>query len=197
MNKRKQNITILVVLLILTSIAGVAYWLWVKSIALPIIGNIEDYEAETISGEEFKIEDGKIKLFTVVESGCPPECEDMFAELEQLQQDLIDEKAFVARAHVLTIVENESDINTLKEYPEKYNMDENGWNILLLPQDDRQRLLESITETKENSRALTLVDATGKVRQHYNIEVQDEKEQLLKDVAQLIRIQQQSIEERR
>lgn len=195
--KRRQNVTIMVVLLVLASIGGLMYWLWVKTIALPVVGMIEDYEAETITGEPYTIEDGKIKLITFVESGCPSECQEMFERLEPMQQDLIDEKAFVARAMMLTIVEDEADKETLLHYLEKYNVDENGWKILILPENERETLIDSIKKTKEDDRELTLVDATGKIRQHYDLKATEEKEQLLKDVSQLIRIQQQSIEERR
>ncbi|MFA8438817.1 hypothetical protein [Pueribacillus sp. YX66] len=197
MNKKRQNITILIVLLVLSSIGGLAYWLWVKSIALPMLGEIDKYEAETVSDESYTIEDGKIKLITIAESGCPSDCQDMFARLDPLQQDLIDEKAFVARAVMLTIVEDEADKPMFKSYLEKYNVDENGWKILILPEQQRTEIINSIKKSKEDERKLTLVDANGKIRQHYNIEVEEEKEQLLKDVSQLIRIQQQSIEERR
>lgn len=197
MNKKRQNLIILVVLLVLSSIGGLIYWLWVKSIALPMLGEIDVYEAETVSDEPYTIEDGKIMLVTIAESGCPSDCQDMFSRLDPLQQDLIDEKAFVARAVMLTIVEDEADKAMLEKYIEKYNVDENGWKIIILPQEQRTALIDSIEKSKEDERELTLVDANGKIRQHYNIEVEEEKEQLLKDVSQLIRIQQQSIEERR
>lgn len=198
MNKRRQNLIILIVLLILSSIGGLVYWLWVKSIALPVLGEVADeYEGETVTGEPYTIEDGKIMLITFAESGCPSGCQDMFARLDPFQQDLIDENAFVARAVMLTIVEDEADQPTLEKYIEEYNVDENGWKILMLPKDERTKFINTIQQTKEDEREITLVDATGKIRQHYNIEVEEEKEQLLKDISQLIRIQQQSIEERR
>ena len=197
MNKKKQNVWILVILLVLSSLGGLIYWLWVKSIALPIFGEIEDYETRTITNEEYKIEDGKIKLFTIAESGCPDSCQKMFSRLDPLQQDLIDEKAFVARAMMITIVENEEDKALFESYLDEYNVDENGWKIVLLENDDREELINTIQNSKEDERELTLVDANGRIRQHYNLENAEEKEQLLKDVSQLIRIQQQSIEERR
>ncbi len=197
MNKRKQNIMILIALLILSSLGGFIYWLWVKSIALPILGEIEDYEAETVSGEPYTIEDGKIKLITIAEKGCPESCQNMFARLEPLQQDLIDKKAFVARAVIITIVEDEEDKSRFESYLKEYSVDENGWKIVILNQEDREAFIEDIQNSKEDERELTLVDAKGKIRQHYHLESEEEKEQLLKDVTQLIRIQQQSIEERR
>lgn len=197
MNKRRQNIFILVGLFVLGFIGGLAYWLWVKSIALPVLGEINEYEAQTVSDEPYKIENGKIRLIAIAESGCSSNCQNMFQRLELLQQDLIDEKAFVSRAIILTIVEDEADKSLFKSYLQSYNVNEDGWKIVVLPPAQRTNLLNSIQTSKEDERWLTLVDANGRIRQHYNIEHENEKKQLLKDVSQLIRIQQQSIEERR
>lgn len=198
MSKRRQNFMILVSLLVLAFIGGLAYWLWVKSIALPILGEIDEYESVTVSDESFKIERGKIKLISVAESGCPSDCENKFKLLESLQQDLIDEKAFETRVYILTIAENEADRSLFQDHLKTYNVDESGWKMITLNNNDQKNLLAQIEKSKEENEGwLTLIDANQRIRQHYNIENKSEKEQLIKDVKQLIRIQQQSIEERR
>jgi len=198
MSKRRQNIMILVGLLVLAFIGGFAYWMWVKSIALPILGEIEEYQSTTVSGESFAMEKGKIKLISVAESGCPANCEEKLKLLEDLQQELIDEKAFISRVFIVTVLENENDAAIFQERLKTYNVDEKGWKIVTLKKNVLTNLLERIEQSKKEDEGwLTLVDANGRIRQHYNIENRDEKEQLIKDVKHMIRIQQQSIEERR
>lgn len=188
---------ILIGLLVLAIIGGLAYWLWVKSIALPILGEIEEYESTTVRDETFAIENGRIKLISVAESGCPSDCEEKLKLLEEVQQELIDEKAFVTRVFLITILEEENDKELFKQHLKTYSVDEKGWKIVSLPANEQKSLLERIEQSKEDGGWLTLVDANGRIRQHYNVENKDEKEQLIKDVKQMIRIQQQSIEERR
>src|SRR5690606_16429314 len=182
MGKRRQNIMILIGLLVLAFIGGFAYWLWVKSIALPILGEIEEYKSTTVSDESFTIEKGKIRLISVAESGCPSVCEQKLKLLKELQQDLIDEKAFVSRVYMITIMEDENDQELFKKHVKTYDVDEKGWKFVSLQADDQKNLLERIEQSKENDGWLTLVDANGRIRQHYNIENKDEKKQLIKDV---------------
>lgn len=197
MSKRRQNTIILVILLTLAFIGGFAYWMWIKSIALPILGEIEEYQSTTVSGESFKLEKGKIKLVSVAESGCPADCEEKMKLLEDVQQNLIDEKVFVSRVFLVTVLEDENDAAIFKKHLKTYNVDEKGWKIVSLQKNVRMNLLERIEQSKKDEGWLTLVDSNGRIRQHYNIENKDEKEQLIKDVKQMISIQQQSIEERR
>lgn len=198
MNKRKKNVTMAVILMIIASIGGLAYWLWVKSIALPMIGELNSYEAETVDGEKFMIQDGTVKLVSIAEENCTGECEEMYGALEEMQERLIKDKNFGTKVDMLSIAENpQMDKKIIEHYKDTYHVNEKGWKFLFVPNEKLELFKNQINNKKEAEPSVTLVDAKGNIRQHYQLKDEEEKEQLRKDINQLIRIHQQSIEERR
>lgn len=198
MNKRKKNVTMAVILMIIASIGGLAYWLWVKSIALPMIGELNSYEAETVDGEKFMIQDGTVKLVSIAEENCSDECEEMYGALEELQERLKKDKNFGTKVDMLSIAENpQMDKKIIEHYKDTYHVDVKGWKFLFVPNEKLELFKNQINDKKEAEPSVTLIDAKGNIRQHYQLKDEEEIEQLRKDINQLIRIHQQSIEERR
>lgn len=195
MNVRKKNITLLLFILIVTSIIGFIYWMWVKSIALPMIGEMDPFEVETITEEKYEIGDGKIKIVFFADNECDQMCQEVYENLYDTQERLIEYGSFGSVVEMLVVV-NESHANRTKlaEDAEKYSMNEDGWNHVLFSPSDHNQVLNQFPNATEQGSTVYLVDAKRKIRQTYDMSGEGEQEQIVKDITQLIRLQHQSID---
>lgn len=192
----RKNIKILIVLIVIAIIAGISYWLWVKSIALPIQGELAEFEMDTITGKTYHSEESTIKIMSFIGNDCDESCENMLDQLHNLQEKLIEYGSFGKTVKILSFVDANTSHQSLEQYSDRYKINEDGWHILTGSNEDIQSIKSQLVEQSEGSDGMVyLVDVNHAIRQGYRLTKDDNIAQLLDDITQLIRLHRQYLEE--
>ena len=196
MNQTKKNIILLMILLLIGLIAGITYWVWVKSIALPIKGELPPMELESVSGEKVRLGDGKIRLISFVEGSCAENCHHQFEQLKRIQERLKEYGSFGDAVEMMSVAQQSSSaVVLLEQLRERYGMDPKGWYMLAATDSELETIVGQLKDGSDTEGAVYLIDATGRIRQSYDLNKGTFIEEVLDDITQLIRLQQQSLDQ--
>jgi len=197
MNKQtKKNMIVSAILILIGLMTGIVYWVWVQSIALPIKGELQPIQMESVSNEMVQLENGKIRLFTFVEDSCNEECHQQFEQLQRIQTRLKEYGSFVDTVEIVSVArQSPSVITLLEQMIDRYGVDPKGWHMLVGMDDEIESLARQLNHDRDMEGTVYLVDAKGIIRQNYDLTKGLFVEDILNDITQLIRLQQQSLDQ--
>ena len=99
---------------------------------VPVLDKVEPFVMNTISQEEYNLENDKVKLVTFFYTKCPDVCAMTMYDLQDLQLQLQKEDLFGKKVELLSItLDPENDSNeVIRNYANAFDANDNGWKFI-------------------------------------------------------------------
>ncbi|RBW69981.1 SCO family protein [Bacillus taeanensis] len=198
--KQKSNILVLILLVGVVFFSALGYWLWVRSTALPVLGEIESFTLETVEGQDYQPKNDKLKLVMFYDSDCNENCQNTLTVMEQLQNNFSELELLGRDVELLSLLMNteEKHLQQVKKYVSNHNIDSNGWKFLTGSSEELEKVKKQISAASDEKvgqdtyiSKIYLIDKKGRIRGDYETggtETNDVKT-ITKEVKNLVRVQ--------
>jgi protein SCO1 len=198
--KQKSNILILLILVGVVFFSALGYWLWVRSTALPVLGEIESFTLETVEGKSYQPKNDKLKLVMFYEEGCKEGCQNTLTVMENLQNNFNEAGILGRDVELLSLIlsTEEKHLQQIKAYMSNHNIGSNDWKFLTGSSEELAKVKKQISVASNKKidddtyvPEIYLVDKKGRIRGNY--ETADLKtsniELITEEVKNLVRVQ--------
>lgn len=194
----KNWFRMITVLLILSVVLGVSYWLWWGSTRLPVIDRAPDFTLQNLEGKNIKFSDlnGKIRVVEFFYANCPDVCPTTTANMVKIQNELKKKNLFDNSVDFVSIsFDPERDTSSvLQKYAERLGIDQSGWTILRGTEESTQKVAKDfgVFVEKEpdgsfvhSTGSLYLVDRSNNLRKVYAMGDKMPTDKILDDILNL------------
>ncbi|MCZ8536308.1 SCO family protein [Paenisporosarcina quisquiliarum] len=174
------------------------YFLWPKSISLPKMGTVTDWELTEVGTRAVPAYD-KPKLITFFYTNCPDICPTTMIDLQNLQQSMANEGITEDQYMIVSITLDPAydTEERILQYKEAFGISSPNWVFLRGSEDEIIRFTESfnfVFEKNKNgflthSTSMYIVDSENQIRSNHDMAVGDKKvnnEEIISHFRQLI-----------
>ncbi len=194
---QRKGFIIAIVVLLVAILGMVAYTLWWRANALPVLGTASDFTLESAHGGEvsFHESDGKVRVVEFMYTSCPDVCAPTTMAMAKMQQ-AVKEKGWSDRVQFVSItLDPEVDTpEVLQAYSERVGAKLDNWVFL---RGEKEKLQEVIKpygfyfQKQDNglvahTSRFFLVDQNRKIRALYEMGLEVDDAQVVKDIGQLL-----------
>ncbi|WP_025783610.1 SCO family protein [Sporosarcina sp. D27] len=177
----------------------VLYLLWPRTIEMPYIGSVKEWQLTEVSGNEAAFQD-KPKLVTFIYTQCPDVCPTTMLDLIDLKQIMDERGISQERYYIIAVtVDPEYDTNeVLEQYKEMFGINDKNW--LFFRGTDEQtyqfsRYFNFFYEKNEDgflthTTSMYIVDSNNQIRAHHDMATVDKQvaiEEIADHLQQLIK----------
>ena len=175
------------------------YWLWPQNDKLPVLDTVNNFQIEEVHGEEYQLQNKKVKLVTFFYTHCPDICPLTMMDFKELQSKLKGEGIFGKEVELVAIsLDPENDTPAvIREYATSFQADTTGWKWLRSTPTDTKKIAQSLQMQYEklegdffsHSTTMYLIDQNNQVRALYDMAFSSkpiEKDKIIEDIRYLV-----------
>jgi protein SCO1 len=109
-----------------------AFSLWRESKEIPVLDKVDPFVMSTISGEQYHLDNKKVKLLTFFFTNCPDICPMTMSDFNDLQIQLQKEGLFGTEVELLAItLDPQTDSNeVIGNYAQVFDANSDGWKFM-------------------------------------------------------------------
>lgn len=197
---RKNWFSVVAVVLILSTVAGIGYWLWWGTTRLPMVSRAPEFTLANVQGKTVRFSDldGKVRLVNFFYASCPDICPLTTSYMVKVQENLKRKGLFGKDVAFVSISfdEKRDTPQVIESYANAHGADQNGWVFLRGKNEATKEIADKFgvtVETGEDSdvhnNKVLLVDRNSNIRRVYNIGLKsnskDVVEEITEDIARL------------
>lgn len=99
---------------------------------IPVLDKVDPFVMNTITGEQYNLDNNKVKLVTFFYTQCPDICPMTMNDLKDLQLQLQKEELFGTKVELLSItLDPENDSNeVIGDYAKAFDANDDGWKFM-------------------------------------------------------------------
>ncbi|WP_235848347.1 SCO family protein [Litchfieldia alkalitelluris] len=156
-----------------------SYWLWPKSEQLPVLERLSPFVLLDQDGNEYRSNNGKIKLVTFYYINCPDVCPLTMYDLKVIQDQLKKEGLNGTEVELIAItLDPENDtLDRIRKYAGAFNTDNEGWKFLRGNSEETEEITNMYHMKYQKLRddfiahntTMYLVDSKEQIRALYNM----------------------------
>lgn len=154
------------------------YFLWPKSIDLPKIGTVKEWNLTEVSGEDISIQE-KPKLITFFFTNCPDICPTTMWDLKDLQQ-LMKEKGISEDEYIILAVTLDPEYDTnerIIQYKDLFEITSSNWLFFRGSEEETKTFTQYFNFFFEknqegfvtHSTSMYVVDSNDRIRAHHDM----------------------------
>ncbi|WP_100372896.1 SCO family protein [Bacillus sp. FJAT-45037] len=175
------------------------YWLWPDNETLPILDSVNAFQLEEVHGENYKSDNGKVKVITFFFTQCPDICPLTMIDFRDLQTQLKDNGLFGDQVELVAVsLDPENDLpETIKNYADTFQADPYGWKWLRGTPEETKQIAKELQMQYEiedgvvmyHSITMYLVDSNNNIRALYDMATSNNpvnKDEILEDINVLV-----------
>ena len=155
------------------------YWLWPQNDRLPILDTVNNFKINEVHGEDYQLQNKKVKLVTFFYTHCPDICPLTMMDFKELQSKLKGAGVFGEKVELVAIsLDPENDTpEVIQEYANSFEADSTGWKWLRgTPNETKQIAKELQMQYQKlegdffsHSTTMYLIDQNNQIRALYDM----------------------------
>jgi protein SCO1/2 len=194
---QRKGFVISIAVLLAAILGMVAYTLWWRANALPVLGTASDFTLESAHGGEvsFHESDGKVRVVEFMYTSCPDVCAPTTMAMAKMQE-AIKAKGLSDRVQFISItLDPEVDTpEVLQAYSQRVGAELDNWVFLRGEEAKLQEIVRSYSfyfQKQDNglvahTSRFFLVDQDRKIRALYEMGLEADDAQVVKDIERLL-----------
>lgn len=196
--KHKPNLLAISISFIVFLGFFILFMLFRENNEIPVLAEVESFKMNSITGEQYYLDNKKLKLVTFFYTNCPDICPMTMSDLKELQFQLQKGGLFGTKVEILSITldpENDS-IEVINDYAKAFDANYDGWKFLRGSPDKTKEVAELLKmkykkisgDFISHNTVMYLIDQDNKIRGLYNManaKKPIDKEEIMKTIKKL------------
>ena len=155
------------------------FYFWKESEKIPVLGQVESFEMNTVYGEAYNLNNETVKLLTFFYTRCPDICPMTMFDLKDLQGQLQKEELFGTEVELLAItldpqIDSEEII---REYANLFEANPEGWKFMRGDLEETEDIADSLKmkykkvndDFISHNTTMYLIDQDNRIRGLFNM----------------------------
>lgn len=171
------------------------FYLWKEREEIPVLDKVDSFEMITVYGEDYTLNNKKVKLLTFFYTRCPDICPMTMFDFKDLQLQLQEEGLFGTKVELLALTldpQNDSD-EIIREYAKAFEANSEGWKFMRGGPDETKEIADAFKmkykkvndDFISHNTTMYLIDQDNRIRGLFNMANSKEpvdKEEIMKTI---------------